>query len=208
MVKVKIYFEGGGKSKEQKVRCREGFRKLLGKSGYKGRMPQTIPCGGRQQAYNDFRTALSVHSRRNITPILLVDSEDPLSELVEEPDDNFAWTHLNNRDNWDQPPGVGNEQVLLMATCMETWICADPETLGRYYGNSLQTKALPSLINLENRNRNDVLRSLVHATKNTQKPYKKGNQSFAVLAVLDPRALEENLTQFRRLLKVLDQLLQ
>ena len=33
MVGARIYLEGGGDSKDGKVRCREGFRKLLKKCG-------------------------------------------------------------------------------------------------------------------------------------------------------------------------------
>lgn len=38
-----LYLEGGASgadSKELQIRCREGFRKLLEKSGHKGRMPR------------------------------------------------------------------------------------------------------------------------------------------------------------------------
>ncbi len=35
-----IFLEGGGDSKELHIRCREGFRQLLEKCGFKGRMPR------------------------------------------------------------------------------------------------------------------------------------------------------------------------
>ncbi len=47
MVKVKIYVEGGGDSKEQHVRCREGFRKLIEKSGFIKRSPAVVACGAK-----------------------------------------------------------------------------------------------------------------------------------------------------------------
>ena len=40
-----IYLEGGGESKELHSRCREGFRKLLEKNGFKGNMPRLVACG-------------------------------------------------------------------------------------------------------------------------------------------------------------------
>ena len=54
----RIYIEGGGDdSKELKIRCREGFRRLLEKCGFKGRMPKLIACGGRDATFSDFSTA-------------------------------------------------------------------------------------------------------------------------------------------------------
>lgn len=35
-----------------------------------------------------------------------------------------------NEKNWDPPTGATDNQVLLMTTCMETWIVAD-RALGR-----------------------------------------------------------------------------
>ena len=42
MVGARIYLEGGGDSKDGKVRCREGFSKLLRKCGLSGRMPRLV----------------------------------------------------------------------------------------------------------------------------------------------------------------------
>jgi len=57
---------------------------------------------------------------------MLVVSEDPIAD-EEEP-----WQHLRQSpdDNWDPPTGATDNQVLLMTTCMETWIVAD-RALGR-----------------------------------------------------------------------------
>ncbi len=43
-----IYLEGGGESKELHSRCREGFRKLLEKNGFKGNMPRLVACCDRK----------------------------------------------------------------------------------------------------------------------------------------------------------------
>lgn len=128
---VKIYIEGGGNSKEEMARCREGFRKLIEKAGFADRMPRTVACGGRNEAFNDFQTGLKNNDQ---VSLLLVDSEDPVSELTERADHDFAWRHLQARDNWTKPPGTGNHQAMLMATCMESWICAERQTLREHYG--------------------------------------------------------------------------
>jgi hypothetical protein len=54
VVSAIIFLEGGGDSKDLHVRCREGFRKLLEKCGFKGRMPRTVACGGRSAVFDDF----------------------------------------------------------------------------------------------------------------------------------------------------------
>ncbi len=55
MVSVKIYVEGGGDSKEQQSRCREGFSKLIEKAGFQGRMPSIVACGGRDSVFDNFK---------------------------------------------------------------------------------------------------------------------------------------------------------
>ncbi|HIJ69206.1 MAG TPA: hypothetical protein HPP57_06860 [Deltaproteobacteria bacterium] len=97
MVKVGIYVEGGGDSKELHVRCREGFRKLIGKAGFMGRMPSIVACGGRQHAFDMFLKAIG--KGQGFHPILLVDSEDPVDPQNELSDGSAAaWNHLQSRD--------------------------------------------------------------------------------------------------------------
>ena len=79
-MKVRIYVEGGGDhNKRLKAGCREGFKKFFGKAGLAGRMPEVMPCGGRSRAYKDFRTSHE-NAGPNDFPILLVDSEAPVTE--------------------------------------------------------------------------------------------------------------------------------
>jgi hypothetical protein len=62
-VSATIYLEGGSSgpgSKDLQIRCREGFRKLLEKCNYKGRMPHLVACGSRGAAFGDFKIALEV----------------------------------------------------------------------------------------------------------------------------------------------------
>lgn len=176
-----LYIEGG-ESKEDQIRCREGFRKLLEKSGFEGRMPRLSACGGRNTAFDDFKTA-HANAKSGHWVAMLIDSEDPVTDL-EEP-----WEHLKGRDNWDRPEGAENHQVLFMTTCMETWIVADRETLKAHYGHKLHLNSLPPANNLEQRNRHEVQEKLERATKECTNAYRKGKRSFEVLGALNPSAL-------------------
>ena len=197
MVNKIIYLEGGGDSKELHTRCREGFSKLLERAGFKGRMPRLVACGGRGQTYSDFVTAHESGQHQYVA--LWIDSEEPLKDLEN------AWTHLNEYDKWDNPEKANDEQVLFMATCMETWITADRATVKAHYGHKLQESALPPLNDLENRPRHDVQDRLTRATRNCTNAYAKGKRSFDLLGKLDPEALKPYLPSLVRTLHILNQ---
>ena len=195
-----IYIEGGGDSKELHVLCRQGFRQLLERCGFSGRMPRLVACGSRSAAYTDFKTA---HESNKVEYVaMLIDSEQPVSN----PDE--TWDHLRNYDRWERPDEAYDEQVLFMTTCMETWIVADRVTLGRHYGSNLQETALPSLTSLEQSNRKDIQERLKHATRNCSNAYQKGKRSFEILSKLKPEALESHLPAFQRAKRILNEKLQ
>ena len=205
MVNVKIYVEGGGDSKGQHARCREGFSKLIEKAGFRGRMPRIIAGGGRESTYDKFKTATAAGAQAGY-PILLVDSEDPVQDEDTVPDSAVAWVHLKSRDNWDCPASVKNDQAQLMVTCMETWIMADREALRTVFGASLRTNALLPQNDLEARSRQDVHNALENATRDCgrEKAYRKGARSFHVLTQLNPETLNQHLPYFRRFITTLD----
>jgi hypothetical protein len=196
-VRAHLYIEGG-ESKEDKIRCREGFCKILEKAGFSGRLPRLRACGGRYSAFDDFKTA---HAGRRLGDFIamLVDSEDPVKDLEK------TWDHLKSRvgDKWDKPVGAVDEQVLFMTTCMETWIVADRAALREHFGQRLQEKALPALHDLENRSRADVHDKLVRASRDCLNAYSKGKRSFEVLAKLDPAVLKQYLPSFVRVDRIL-----
>ncbi len=203
MVRVKIFVEGGsgkGNDRESNIRCREGFSKLLKKAGFEGRMPQFSPGGGRDQIFNDFRKAL-VSDQEGCEYVLLVDSEDPLSSST-----TPAWNHLNQRDHWERPLGVSDDQAQLMVTCMETWILADQGALAHIFGSSLRAGTLLPTANLESRTRHETQESLEAATRDCgkRKAYKKGKRSFQILGELDPEVLKRSLPHFRAFIEFLD----
>ena len=196
---ARIYVEGGGDSKDGRIRCREGFRRLLEKTGFKDRMPRLKACGGRGEAYDDFRIAHEKSSAGDYIG-LLVDSEDPVSNI------HAPWQHFQWRaeDGWAKPPNARDDQVLLMTTCMETWIISDRSALRKHFGPYLETSALPSVQALEQRERSAMLAALKNATRHCPGPYSKGPKSFEVLGKLDPNVLAENLPSFKRVRQILD----
>ncbi len=197
-MKVKLYIEGGGESRSLHINCREGFRKLLERAGFADRMPSTRACGSRNDAYDDFKTALSAAGPDQY-PVLLVDSESP----VEQP---TSWQHLQARDGWDQPEGAEDDQAHLMVQCMETWCVADRKALQTFFGQHLRVKVLPPLKDLETRPKDDVHDALVDATRECgrDKAYRKGRRSFELVGRLDPDQLKKHLPHFVRLCDMLD----
>jgi hypothetical protein len=196
-VSARIYLEGGGDSKELHARCREGFRRLFEKCGFGGRMPRLVACGCREAAFDDFSTA-HANAGEGDYVAMLVDSEEPVADVEQ------TWAHLKQRDDWNQPDGADDDQVLLMTTCMETWITSDREALRLHYGASLRENALPDLSNMERRARDVVQHALVQATQTCKNRYAKGKKSFEILARLDPAVLREHLPSFVRCVRVLE----
>lgn len=199
LVKAKLYLEGGGDSNALNVACRRAFRILMERAGFKGRMPRLVASGSRENAYHGFR-AEHESSSPDAYVALLVDSEEP----VRTPD--RPWKHLEARDGWPQPPGASQEQVLLMITCMETWLSADRKALRTVFGPEVNEGALPSVHGLESRSRQDVQNALKRATAQCRVRYAKGVVSFRVLEHVSSDTLREttSLSAFRRFLSVLD----
>ncbi len=197
MVRAKVFVEGGGDSKDLRKRCNEGFSKLLEKAGFRGRMPRLTACGGRGEAYDSFCTEVRQGCFDWVA--LWVDSEEPMRDL------NAAWAHLAGRDGWNRPHGVTDDQVLLMVTCMESWIAADRDTLREHFHGELLEGKLPSLVDLEARNRHQVQAALVAATAGCTNRYAKGARSFEVLGKLAPDALRQRCASFARCERILNE---
>ena len=115
---AEIFVEGGGsESSFLKSRCREGFRLLLEKCGFKNRMPKIHPSGDGGATLKRFRKAFAASDNTNYLG-LLIDSEEPVDNI------NKPWDHLGRRQGtgWSRPKGASDDQLLFMTTCMETWI--------------------------------------------------------------------------------------
>ena len=175
-------------------------RRLLKIAGFTGRMPRLVACGGRESAYDGFKACHARASRREFAA-LLIDSEEPIRDV------NETWRHLRRGDHWVQPRGAQDNQVLLMTTCMETWVMADPDAVERHFGQGLQKRELLPVAGLEKRSRAEVQDTLERVTQRCSVPYQKGPKSYEVLGKLTPKVLRKHLPSFRRALQILEETL-
>ena len=201
-MRVTVYVEGGGDSAELKGQCRKGFRALLAKAGFDGRLPKVVPCGPRNRAFSSFQRALR---NGDGYPILLVDSEDPVADADRpDVDPSGAWRHLAKHDHWTRSSDARDDQAQLMVTTMETWLLADRRTFIACFPD-MNANALPPDTDLENRSKPDVAAALRNATQSSSKGrYHKGNHSFDLLGKVEPEELKSRLPHFRRFIETLD----
>jgi hypothetical protein len=180
-VSARLYVEGGGdRNKALQTLCRRGFSEFIRKGGLGGRMPRIVACGGRQQAFESFRTALSEQNLSS-PAVLLVDSEDPVNGVK-------PWEHVRRRteDAWERPPGAGDDQLQLMVQTMEAWFHGDRATLQAFYGQHFRVAALSARTDVETIPKSQLFSGLQAATKDCLKgEYSKGEHSFKILAQID-----------------------
>lgn len=191
---VKLYVEGGGDSKALRTACRKGFRTFLEKAGLTGKMPSIAACGGRHDAYEDFKTA---HTNGQ-NAMLLVDAEGPVTA-------SGPWQHLKaQHNNWDRPASASDSQCHLMVQVMESWFLADPDALKSYYGQGFQPKSLHGNPNIDDVPKQDVFKRLKSATRDTKKgSYDKGAASYELLAEIDPAKVRKASPYADRLIRAL-----
>lgn len=194
-----IFVEGGNRG-ALNSECRRGFRALIEKALPAGcRLRFDIrPCGSRTAAFDNFRLALE---SGDTDVALLVDGEDVITNLAPETGlTRDPWQHFISRgETWHRPARAVNAQIHLMAVSMETWLVADAAKLAAYYGQGFQAGALPTHAQLENVAKPALNSGLARATRHTTKgEYSKGSHSFAVLATLDPAAIERRSPHAKR----------
>jgi len=181
---VNVYVEGGGSYRGEQRPLREAFTRLFGGVLGKLPMPRVVACGGRSNAFRDFEIAL--RSNKETLCLLLVDSEAPVKAGV------GPWTHVRERrgDGWERPEAAGEDQLHLMVQMMETWIVADADALGRYYGKGFDAGALPTG-RLEDVSKGDLEKKLTKATRATTKKGYKKSDGLALIGCVDPHRVEE-----------------
>ncbi len=146
-------------------------------------MPKVVRGVSRKQTFDQFAADI-VERRPDVTLLLLVDSEAPVSP------DHSVWQHLQARDGWDRPIGAGDDGAFLMVQVMETWFLADRDTLRNYFGAQFAENALRQWPELEAVPKQTVLDALQRATARCQRRYAKGKVSFDLLAQVDPTRVE------------------
>lgn len=208
---VRLYVEGGGDANGLRTACREGFASFLSKAGLKGHMPRIIACGGRENAYDSFCTALKNGERA----FLLVDSEAPVATQAGDANGQQAdllqwlpWAHLKQRigDEWAQPPGASDTDCHLMVQIMESWFLADSTTLAAFFGDGFDQSKLPGTsTGIEAIAKQTVYTALKAATAHckTKASYGKGEHSFKILAAIDPKKVCATSPWAQRLVEVL-----
>ena len=196
-MRVKIYIEGGGDGKALRTKCRMGFNTFFKKSGLAGRMPKIVACGGRETAFDRFRTAFEQKGTDEFI-VLLVDSEDAVA------DGGQPWEHLAQRDHWERPRNAVEAQAHLMVRCMEAWFLADVDVLVRYFGRDFNRGALPGHSKIEEIGKNDVLEGLRNASRQCGKgEYRKGRHSFDILERITPSKVVDVSPHAKRLIDTL-----
>ena len=189
MTEIRIYIEGGGDSKNNKTKLREGFSQFLQALRLSASQNhigwRLIACGSRNEAYGDFCTALTAHT--NALNVLLVDAEEALTAKTLA-SQNPVWTHLQTRDKWICPAGATERNCFLMVQSMETWIIADRDNLKKFYGIGFNENALPKNQNLESVGKTQIMDALNRATAQTKTKgkYHKTNHGFDLIKGLNP----------------------
>jgi len=131
---IKIYVEGGGDTDALRSQLRQAMSKFLKKLKW-DKMPAIVACGGREQAFDRFSTAI----KQGKNAFLLVDSEDAVAPEYQ----GKPWRHLKQRDDWDQPEGTKDDQCHLMVQCMESWFLADKDAVANYFGQGFNERHFP-----------------------------------------------------------------
>ena len=206
---ISIYLEGGGDTAGSRAALRQGMDAFLQPLKQAARDKslrwKLVACGSRGEAYNGFRNAVDKGNADGVI-VLLVDAEDDVNQSASE--------HLRNRDDWDfsfaTETGVHLDEVVhLMVQTMETWIVADPLTLGVYYGQGFRKSSLSRAQNLETVSKNEIARGLREATKKTQKgPYHKINHAGDLMRRIDTESVKGRCRHCRLLFEKLGQLVE
>ncbi len=194
---VKLYVEGGAQdSALERSLCRQAFSKFFSADPrLKGKLPRTVPCGGRKATFDAFVTEVR-NPKPGVLPLLLVDSESRVAR------NKSSWEHLKSRpgDEWELPNGATEHQVFLMVQVMETWFIADREAMELFFGADFRRSSIPSWPELEEVPKQSVYEALNKATADCgARRYAKGRLSFNLLAGISPAKVEAASPHARRL---------
>lgn len=203
---IKLYVEGGGDASSLKTECRRGFSEFLKKAGFVGKMPRIVACGSRENAFDNFSTAV----KNGETALLLVDSESEIhpAHQTENQETWTPWAHLKERqgDNWAQPVNATDEDCHLMVQCMEAWFLSDHTLLSQFFGSTILRKHLPNEGScIETISKKQVFEKLSAAIKEcgAKSEYSKGSHSFKLLANLNPDRVINSSPWARRFMDLL-----
>lgn len=198
---IAIYMEGGGDGKENRAALRQGmdtFLQPLKKAARNKALSwKLVCCGPRNEAFKHFIDA--VDSSADVVNVLLVDAEGPVNQSPRR--------HLQDRDGWDLS-SIDEDTIHLMVQTMEAWIVADSEALKGYYGQNFKANKLPKAPDPKTVPKATVERSLVEATKDTQKGrYHKIRHASDLLKLIDVESVKARCYHCQRLFDDLEQII-
>lgn len=192
---VVVYVEGGGDTTAQRSPLRLAVGKFLAKALPHGRKPRVEAWGGRRKTYDKF--CQGVVGEPEAFHVLLVDSESAVRTMT-------RWGHVATRegDGWTRHPGIGEDNLHFMAQAMESWLCADPAGLAKYFGAGFKAEKLPQRENLEEESKADLLAKLVGATRDSkQGEYRKGPH-LELLGFIRPEAVSQRCPSAKHFLAI------
>jgi hypothetical protein len=184
LVIVRIFVEGGGNDPNTLTLCRRGFGDYCNRLSPSGRTFKILACGGRDQAFRDFKNALK-HANGDDVFALLVDSEGPIPAGLRPKE------YLAKRDSWSFQ-GLDSGYVFLMVQAMEAWFLADRAALVTYFGQRFRVNSLPGREqDVEAILKQDLVSKLETASRGLKDGgYHKTRNAFKLLALIDPAKVE------------------
>ena len=198
VAEIRIYVEGGAKGHHRQASLRQGFAQFFERGGIPVRQPsgrlRVISCGSRYETFRDFRRALETHPQA--FNILLVDAERTVSRSPQR--------QLVEIDGWDDSD-LEENQCHLMVQLMEAWLIADPNALARFFGPDFRAGALPRTTNVEEIEKDRLMKALKSATRTTRPgPYHKTEHGPRLLALVDPTKVRKAAPHCDRLFQTIE----
>jgi hypothetical protein len=179
---IQVFVEGGGNSRDEQTEIRRGFATLFSKLLGVRAKPKVVCSGSRNQAFKEWERAIKTHPET--LSLLLVDSEGPILPGVD------PWDHVSKRagdTHWQKPPHIDDDCLFFMVQTMEAWFMADKQALVSFYGTKhFQVTALPDRPNVENIPKQELEKTLAHASRDTTKGAYEKSHGFAIVGLLDP----------------------
>lgn len=199
MVKITIFVEGGGDTRNQQSACRKGFREFFDKLDIKASIT-IIACGNGKNTYDDFCIGFK-KTKIDEYCLLLVDSEAPLTNTNK-------WQHFSSYIDAKsiKPNNAKEENLHFMVECMEAWFMADKQTLANYYGKYFNLNVLPKTTDIEKIAKQDLIDGLDNASRKTTKgKYSKSKRehSFELLSRINATDVVKNSPRAETLCNIL-----
>lgn len=190
--------EGGGQGAQTWGPFREGMEAFLGRgtSTTRDEVPVVVSCGGRGDAYRNFKRALQSHPEALV--LLLVDAEGPLK-------DSDPRKHLEANDNWECPHDEASYH--LMVQIMEAWFIADAASLSAFVaegGGRLDPNSLPADDNVEQLSKRQVCQAMADAVTQADTKYGKIIHGAELLGRIDPEVVRKRAPHCDRLFTTLE----